>query len=163
MVTPAARTVAMHHVGMTVSDLSATLRFWKEFLDVEPRWTRLLDGEYLSDVTGYDGVNLDAAILVLPGGPMLELLHYRVADKHVNDMGTANPGNVHLCLRVDDIEALWSAACAAGATPMSEEPATVSSGPNTGARAGYLRDPDGITIELFQPAPDKPAPDRSTS
>lgn len=150
--------VSLHHVGMTVADVPRTLQFWQDFLGVEPRWTRLLDGDYLSDVTGYDGVNLDAAILELPGGLMLEILHYRVDGKKENDMGTANPGNVHLCLRVADIDSIWSAALAAGATSMRAEPATVTTGPNAGARAGYLKDPDGITIELFQPAPDRSAP-----
>ena len=39
---------------------------------------------------------------------------------------------------------------ALGARPVSEAPITITSGPNIGACAAYLRDPDGITIELFE-------------
>lgn len=151
-----ATTVAVHHIGMTVADVDRSLAFWKEFLGAEPRWRRVLDGNYLAGVTGYPGVKLDASIVELPGGAILELLDYQTEDKAPNDMGTANPGNVHLCLQVDDIDTLWQRAVAAGATPMSPEPNLVTTGPNKGAKAGYLRDPDGITIELFQPPPQMP-------
>lgn len=146
---------ALIHIGMTVSDLQASLKFWRDFLGIEPVWTRVLDGEYLADVTGYPGVSLDAAILKLTDGTMLELLHYRDEQTSQNDMGTANPGNVHIALRVDDIDAAWQRVIAAGGSPRSPEPTLVTSGPNTGARAGYVRDLDGISLELFQSPPEE--------
>ena len=30
---------------------------------------------------------------------------------------------------------------------------TITEGPNAGARAFYVRDPDGYSVELFQPPP----------
>jgi catechol 2,3-dioxygenase-like lactoylglutathione lyase family enzyme len=138
------------HVGMTVSDLRASVQFWKDFLGIEPLWTRVFDDEYLAGVTGYPGVSLDAAILELPDGTMLELLEYRDVQGSQIDMGTANPGNVHIAIRVDDIDSAWDRIVAAGGTPRSPTPTLVTSGPNTGARAGYVRDLDGISLELFQ-------------
>lgn len=144
----------VQHIGMSVRDVSRTVEFWRRFAGVEPAWEKVLDGPYLGDVTGYPGVHLDAAMIELPGGTWLEILDYRVADKEPNDMSTANPGNVHLCLRVGDIDAVWDRAMAAGATAISPGPVEVSEGPNRGAKACYLREPDGITIELFQPRPE---------
>ena len=97
-------------------------------------------------------MRIDAAFVDLPGGIVLELLAYDVDDKSPNAEATANPGNVHLCLKVDDARAAWDRAVAAGARPLVPEgPVDVDGGPNQGARASYLRIHDGISLELFQP------------
>lgn len=144
----------VHHVGMSVADLDVALAFWQRFLGVEPRWRTVLDRPYLSRHLGYEDLAIDAAFLDLPGDIVLELLDYRVEGKRQNDDVTANPGNVHLCLEVDDAGAAWGRAVAAGATPVVPDgPVDVDSGPNRGARASYLRIHDGISLELFQPPP----------
>src|SRR5262245_55206587 len=145
----------VHHVGISVGDLDAALGFWRRFLGLEPRWRTVLDRPYLGRHVGYPGVAIDAAFLDLPGGVVLELLDYRVDGKTPNSDATANPGNVHLCLRVDDAPGAWERAVAAGARPIVPEgPVDVDAGPNRGARAAYLRIHDGVSLELFQP----PAP-----
>ncbi len=148
---------SVHHLGATVADAGRSVAFWSSFLGVEPRWRRVLDGEYLGGITGYPGVHLDAAVLDLPGGDgaVLEILQYLNVEGRPNPPDTAHPGNVHICLAVDDIDAMWERARACGAVPVSPGPTEVTVGPNTGARAGYLRDPDGITLELLQP-PSRP-------
>ena len=40
---------------------------------------------------------------------------------------------------------------AAGYAPRSTAPVHITEGPNAGARSFYVRDPDGYTVELFQP------------
>ena len=143
---------AVHHIGMTVASLKTALKFWEEFLGRPARWTTVLDRPYLSRVVGYPAVAIDAAFIDLPGGAVIELLDYRVADRSANPEATANPGNVHLCVRVDDAGASWRRAVACGARPVSPDgPVDIDGGPNIGARAAYLRIHDGITLELFQP------------
>jgi catechol 2,3-dioxygenase-like lactoylglutathione lyase family enzyme len=145
---------AVHHVGMSVADLDAALGFWRRFLGVEPRWRTTLDRPYLGRHVGYPGVRIDAAFVDLPGGVVLELLDYQVGGKEPNPDATANPGNVHLCLLVDDCGAAWDRAVAAGARPVVPDgPVDVDGGPNRGARASYLRIHDGISLELFQQPP----------
>ncbi len=147
---PTAR--AVHHVGMSVSDLEAALEFWRSFLDVEPRWRTVLDRPYLGRHLGYPGVTIDAAFVDLPGGIVLELLDYQLDGRSQNPEATASPGNVHLCLEVDDADEAWERAVAAGARPVVPEgPIEVDGGPNQGAKASYLRIHDGISLELFQP------------
>jgi creatinine amidohydrolase/Fe(II)-dependent formamide hydrolase-like protein len=97
------------------------------------------------------GIKIDAAFVDLPGGVILELLDYRHDDRvpHVDD--TQHPGNVHLCFRVEDADAAWARAVACGARPVNPDgPVTLDGGPNKGAKVAYLRDPDGISLELFQ-------------
>lgn len=148
----------IHHIGITVRDVDRSLAFWTSFLGVEASWRTLLDGDYLGGVTGYPGVNLDAAVVPLPGGGVLEILDYRRHAGQPNDDATANPGNVHICFGTSDIDVMRERAIAAGATPVSPGPTEVAIGPNAGAKACYLRDPDGITLELFQ----RPPPSAST-
>jgi catechol 2,3-dioxygenase-like lactoylglutathione lyase family enzyme len=144
----------VHHVGMSVASIEAALAFWEPFLGTPARWRTVLDRPYLGRHVGYPGVSIDAAFVDLPGGGVLELLDYRVDDRVGLPEGTANPGNVHLCLLVDDAPSVWEHAIACGATPvLPEGPVTVDGGPNLGARASYLRIHDGITLELFQPPP----------
>jgi catechol 2,3-dioxygenase-like lactoylglutathione lyase family enzyme len=150
--------IGVHHVGMTVADLEDALRFWHRFLGLEPRWRTVLDRPYLGRQVGYPGVRIKAAIIDLPGAHVLELLEYQVEDKARNPEATANPGNVHLCLSVDDADAVWERAVAAGARPVAQDgPGDVDGGPNRGARTAYLRVHDGITVELFQSPGDLPA------
>ncbi len=141
----------VHHIGITVRDIDRSVQFWRSFLGVEPRWRQVLDAPYLGRVTGYPGVNIDATVIDLPGGVVLEILNYLVDGKSPNPPETANPGNVHICLEVEDIDSMWDRAVSAGATPISPGPVEITAGPNTGVKACYLRDPDGITLELFRP------------
>ena len=143
---------------MSVRDLDRALLFWEKFLGVPARWKTVLDRPYLSRVVGYSGVSIRAAFVDLPGGGVLELLDYQVPDRIDLPDATANPGNLHLCIKVADAEDAWARAVAAGARPISPEgPIDIDGGPNRGARAAYLRVHDGITVELFQPPPVAPA------
>ncbi|MEP7240450.1 MAG: VOC family protein [Devosia sp.] len=142
----------MHHIGMSVASLEVALRFWEGFLDAPARWKTVLDRPYLSKVVGYADVSIKAAFVDLPGGGVIELLDYQVAGRSANADATANPGNLHLCLRVTDARQAWEKAVACGARPISPSgPVAIDGGPNIGAQAAYLRIHDGITLELFQP------------
>ena len=151
---PVSSLVGVHHIGMTVANLENALAFWEKFLGKPARWTTVLDRPYLSRVVGYPGVSIRAAFIDLPAGGVIELLDYhQVKDRVVNSDATAHPGNVHLCLSVNDAGAAWAHAVSCGARPVSHEgPVDIDGGPNKGSRAAYLRIHDGVTLELFQPA-----------
>jgi catechol 2,3-dioxygenase-like lactoylglutathione lyase family enzyme len=142
----------VHHVGMSVRSLDEALAFWEAYLGTSARWRTTLDRPYLGRHVGYPGVQIKAAFVDLPGGGVLELLEYQVEERADLPDATANPGNVHLCLEVDDAALDWARAVECGAVPVvADGPVTVDAGPNEGARASYLRIHDGITLELFQP------------
>ena len=140
----------VHHVGVTVADLDRAVAFWEALLGRPSRDRRVLQGPQLGTMVGYPGIRIDSAWLDLPGGVALELLRYLDRDDVAYDPGTAHPGNVHVCLRVDDMDAAHAHAVACGARAVSDRPIEVQAGPKAGTRLAYLRDPDGVTIELVQ-------------
>ena len=137
---------------MSVASLDDALAFWERFLGAPALWRELLNRPYLAKIIGIPGSRSREHSSQLPGGVILELLDYEAPDKRGNPETTANPGNIHLCLAVEDARLAWKHAVDCGARPVSAEgPIEVDGGPNTGARVAYLRIHDGITLELFQP------------
>jgi catechol 2,3-dioxygenase-like lactoylglutathione lyase family enzyme len=149
---------AVHHVGISVADLSRSVAFWERLLGARARDRTVLEGPQLPALLGYDAVRIDSCWVDLPGGVALELLQYLHPAEAPYDEGTAHPGNVHLCLRVHDMAATHRHAVASGARPVGG-PIEVGEGPQAGLQIAYLRDPDGVTIELRQ----LPAGDRSSA
>lgn len=143
---------AVHHVGVTVADLDRSVAFWERLLEVASRDRSLLQGPQLGTMVGYEGIRIERCWVDLPGGIALELLRYLDRADEPYDPGTAHPGNVHVCLRVHDMDAAHAHAVTCGAHPVSDRPIVVAAGPRAGARLAYLRDPDGVTIELVQEA-----------
>ncbi|MGH9277021.1 MAG: VOC family protein [Acidimicrobiales bacterium] len=142
----------VHHVGITVADLDRSIGFWERFLDATAYDRGVFGGPQLGTMVGYPGIGIERAWIDLPGGIVLELLRYLDRDDAPYDPGTAHPGNVHVCLKVDDMDGTHAHAVACGARPVSPQPITVAAGPLAGTRLAYLRDPDGVTIELREEA-----------
>jgi catechol 2,3-dioxygenase-like lactoylglutathione lyase family enzyme len=66
-------------------------------------------------------------------------------------MSTNNVGSAHLALLVDDIHARYERMRSVGVV-FRNPPVEITQGANAGGFACYLRDPDGITIELLEPS-----------
>ncbi|HEY8525180.1 MAG TPA: VOC family protein [Acidimicrobiales bacterium] len=140
------------HVGFTVSDVEAEAAFYGALLGCTPEVRAVYDRPYTAAQVGYEGARLDIAIFRLPGSDVrLELIQYLHPVGRPVDIETKNPGTGHLCLLTDDIEDAMARAIARGATARSDGPVTITAGPNAGRRVCYLRDPEGITIELLEP------------
>jgi catechol 2,3-dioxygenase-like lactoylglutathione lyase family enzyme len=143
------------HIGFTVSSLDRAVRFYTMLLGEEPigrlAWTGAEDA-FVGGIVGYDGAQLEAAFWQIPGGPVLELLEYHSPPSGRVDMETYNVGSGHLGLLTDDIHAEFER-LRGHVEFRNEAPVEIPSGPAKGGFAIYLRDPDGITIELVQPPP----------
>ena len=91
------------------------------------------------------------AFLAIPGSThRLELYEYIQPRGTPADVRTNNPGSVHLCLYVDDAREVFATLSARG-VKFRSPPIDLDAGPNVGGVSMYMVDPDGITIELFQP------------
>ena len=144
----------VHHAGVTVADLDRALTFYRDVLGLEVFVVAERTDATIGDITGYPGGAVKLAFCGVPGDTArIELLEYREPRGDAADGETFRPGTGHVCFRVDDIEGLFQRIVDAGFTPRSSEPVTITEGPNSGARAFYVRDPDGYTVELFQLPP----------
>lgn len=147
---PAWSVAGVGHFGIQVADLERSIAFYEQLIGLElvARWTR--DQEYIQELVGYPGVVLHVAVFRLPKtDACLEVLEYKNVERSPVDPATANPGTAHLCLYVEDLEAVYSRLEDAGVTFVSK-PKTPTIPPNKGGRVVYALDPDGIRIELLQ-------------
>lgn len=67
------------------------------------------------------------------------------------DTASNRPGNSHLCLTTNDLRACHAGLKSQGVR-FKTEPVEITAGPNQGGLVVYFYDPDGYTLELFQPA-----------
>jgi catechol 2,3-dioxygenase-like lactoylglutathione lyase family enzyme len=139
----------LDHVGFAVSSLDQSVEWYSMFLGEPPILRKTWDVEYVGRIVGYPGVKMEGAFWRLPGGTVLELLQYLYPKPGRVDMETYNVGNAHLCLVVDDLDADFER-LRDHVEFRDPEPVEIPWGPYTGGKACYLRDPDGISIELMQ-------------
>jgi len=144
------RIIAADHTGITVSNLEQSLAFWQNVLGFELSHRAHQTAELASEITGVAGAEISIAVVKAPGGHKIELLEYLAPPdrKHV-DLRPCDVGSVHVALTVDNLDAVLSAIAASG-WKAAGEPQTLQSGPNTGKRVVYVRDPDGTTIEFME-------------
>ena len=150
------------HTSFTVSDLERSVRFYRDLLGLEVVHRQVQDNEYTRLLVGVPGAVLNVAQLCVPGlgsgpsGHHLELIEY-VGEPPVEPrIGTRYVGAPHLAFATDDLNADHERLRAAGVTFVSD-PVAITAGKNEGGMAVYLRDPDGITLELVQ-APKRQEP-----
>ena len=144
---------ALHHVGITVEDLDASIRFYHDVLGLpfanEP--TPWFEGEELSRGVGVPGAAL-RQVSLLVGDTTLELLEYRSPPSETTGPLKSNSrGASHVAFLVDDIESAKAELEAKGIEfygPVN----IVDAGVLAGWRWVYFDDPDGYPLELVEVA-----------
>jgi catechol 2,3-dioxygenase-like lactoylglutathione lyase family enzyme len=143
------RVLGTNHTSFTVSDLDRSLGFFRDCLGFEVISKAPRDPALVSRITGVAGADMMIAFLKAPGHT-IELIEYRApADKGAVKARPCDTGFAHLAFNVDDAQAAVAAAQHYGVKPISQ-PVTIDQGPNQGRKVVYLRDWDGITIELIE-------------
>jgi len=142
---------AVDHMSFTVSDLDRSVEFYRQLLGSEPLVVGEESSKHAAQVIGYERVDMRYANFALPGGKlMLELFQYRVPSGEAVSLENANVGNAHIGFAVDDLDAEYARLEAIGARFSHPAPVSIPEGTHKGAKAIYMRDPDGITIELLE-------------
>lgn len=140
-----------NHTSFTVADMDKSVKFWTEMLGFKAASVSPRVGSWQGEVTGIPGASLMVAHLY-GHGHHVEFIQYLSGAIPGEAPQPALRGAAHVCFESDDIEQTWNALLEAGATPQGAI-ATVTTGAVGGAKAGYIRDPNGILIELLQLAP----------
>lgn len=147
------RLASIHHVGLTVSDVERSIVFYRDLLGMELiRRRPHVDNDYVALQTGYPRVVLNvASFKVSPDSAQsLEVVQYMNHGGAPAATETNRPGNSHLCLTVNDLLGCHAELKSRGVR-FKSEPVKITAGPNTGGLVVYFYDPDGYTLELFQP------------
>jgi len=144
---------AVHHVGITVKDLDASIRFYHDVLGLEfanepSPW---FEGEELSRGVGVPQAAL-RQVSLLVGDTTLELLEYRSpASETERPLGSHSLGASHVAFFVADIETAKAELEAKGIAFYSSVN-VVDEGVLAGWRWVYFEDPDGYPLELVEVA-----------
>jgi glyoxylase I family protein len=146
------------HVGICVSHLERSLRFYRDLLGFT--WEHALDveGEPSDQLLRLRGTKLRAEYLTRDG-VRIELLHFASPPAPPRPERPLNQyGLTHLSFRVADMDAVLGALRAAGERVLDE---TVLRFPEWQSAACFITDPDGQLIELVQAPGDPAAPPRA--
>ncbi len=146
------------HVGICVSDLERSVRFYRDLLGFELEHELAMEGEPVATLLRLPDVKL-AAVYLARDGVRIELLHFpRPAAPPRRERAMNELGLTHLSFRVSDLDAVLVRLRDAGARILDE---TVLRFPEFQSAACFVTDPDGQLIELVQAPGDPAAPPRS--
>ena len=142
--------VSFNHFNVTVSDMDRSLGFWQDLLGLELLGRGVVEYPHLDRIVGLENTRIEWAELALPGGGMIEVFRYhRPVGSPVRPQ-IPDPGCTHVCLEVHGLDQLVERLRAAGVETRSRRAVSIPFGDWKGVKSIYVRDPDGITVELIE-------------
>jgi lactoylglutathione lyase len=147
---------AFSHFSFVVHEIERSVVWYRDVLGLRLVARQRQDNAYTRRFVGVPGAILEVAELALPEASgtddvLLELLEYVEPRGERLPLRRQDVGNAHLSFVVDDIVAEHERLSQAGAIFVTP-PVRIEQGVNAGGWVCYFSDPDGITLELFQPA-----------
>jgi lactoylglutathione lyase len=137
------------HLGICVSDLERSLRFYCGALGFEPAESHTIGNEF-GRLMDLDDVALRSQF-IRRDGIAIELLHFTspeaTGDKARRPMNRL--GLTHLSVRVDDVDAVCAIVESLGGAVSAETRTTMEFG-DASVDFVYCTDPDGVRIELMR-------------
>ena len=138
------------HVGLTVSDITATVEYYKKYFD----FTLEMEGTFPPEFIGAkpmlykqpEGSYSKFAFLRSPDGVALELFQFVPLDPAQEPIWN-RPGYHHICLKVESCQAVYEQMKADGLEGTYYFPPD-NMDPQGEHHWVFLRDPDGNMIEL---------------
>jgi catechol 2,3-dioxygenase-like lactoylglutathione lyase family enzyme len=141
-----------HHTSLTVSNLERSVAFYRDALGLDVVYEQEKRGGYLARITGYPDAHVRMAQLEAPGGShRIELFQFLQPVGEAAPVETRDVGITHVCFLVSDLHAAYERLRREPGVELCSEPVEIDTGANAGGFGLYLRDPDGITLELYQP------------
>jgi len=143
----------LSHIGICVSELERSVRFYRDVLGFEELSRLQVKGEESERLLEIEGGELQAVYLQRDG-TRIELLFYPAAghEQSLTPAPMNRLGFTHLSLRVTDLASVVAAVESCGGSNLDN---TLIDKPEWGTKAVFVTDPDGLRIELLQ-APGDP-------
>jgi methylmalonyl-CoA/ethylmalonyl-CoA epimerase len=128
---------SINHVAIVVDDMEKSLAFWRDALGIP-----------LHELRDVPAENSQVAFLPLAGSE-IELVTPTTPDSGIAKyLAKRGPGMHHLCLEVDDIEAMLEQLKSRGVRLINEQPRTAADG----KRYAFIHpeSTSGVLVELYQ-------------
>jgi catechol 2,3-dioxygenase-like lactoylglutathione lyase family enzyme len=138
----------LHHVGITVRDLEESLQWYEQTFGVQREFVAHGSGPELSTAVGVPDTRLSFAFLRF-GSCVVELLCYDNEREDHYTRSSADVGSTHVCIHVPDLQSTYDDLRSRGVEFLAP-PLLIDDGPLEGCSFVYFRDPNGVTLELFQ-------------
>lgn len=139
----------VHHVGYVCASLEKTIAFWCGALDFPPGEIQSRSGW----IQPFMGVPADTEVRLahlIGHGTHIEFIEFTPGQSPEHSP-MQRPATAHVCIQVAGIEAVRDRILALGGI-LQGELVTITTGISSGSRGLYARDPNGIMIELIEPA-----------
>ena len=136
----------VRHVGIMVSDMEKSLKFYRDLLGLKVKSLVDEEGEFLDNMLAHENVkNKVAKLYAKNGNALIELIDSRsYANKKDRDFFTI--GASHFALTVDDLEKTYDYLVKNGVKFTAPPQQT----PDRFAKVTFCEDPDGTLIELVE-------------
>ncbi|SFV35754.1 glyoxylase I family protein [Devosia crocina] len=132
--------VGFEHIGITVSDMDRAIHFYCDLLGLR---LALRKPSGTGEVAFLD-----------TGSGMLEVFSERRPVQRFRDVPVGEAGMRHMTFAVDDVDAAFAELESAG-VEIAERPRDAHNREMV-RRVAFVRDPDGILVELIERSPDRP-------
>jgi len=133
------------HLGLTVSDLDASVAFYRDVVGFAVEGRYEIAGEWFDTLTHNHGAQIDVAMLRMDA-LVLQLVAYDAGGGDTLALAHHHVGTPHLSITVDDVEARHAAIVASGA----HDPTPLVDVMGAGIRSFYVADPDGVPVEFLE-------------
>ncbi|MCL4235460.1 MAG: VOC family protein [Deltaproteobacteria bacterium] len=134
-----------HHVALTVKDLERSVRFYTRELGLIHDDTLALDEPSAYRMFGIVGVTVRSALLFTSRGDRIDLYQFSSGRNSRAELQFDRPGFQHLALGVEDLEDLGKRLELNGV-----EVVTAPFQTPTGEKIAFVRDPDGVVLQLIE-------------
>jgi len=135
----------LNHVGLTVKNLEASLRFYREVVGMKVEPSFALKNGGFARLTRNPAAAIKGAY-VLAGTFRLQLLEYTAGGGTAQHIHHNNSGSPHMSFGVPDVEAKYLEVQAMGWPKIISDIEEVV----PRFRSFYVEDPDGVPVEFFQ-------------
>jgi glyoxylase I family protein len=145
----------VHHTGFTVSDMDRAIPFYRDLLGLRLVQDAIRENlPSYDEILGFPNVKIRVALFLDAHDRMLELVEYLHPRREVRDLKNTYVGAAHMSFAVADLDREYERLKAGGVRFNSPPVRVMREGKYLG-KSLYMFDPDGITVELYEPVEGK--------
>jgi catechol 2,3-dioxygenase-like lactoylglutathione lyase family enzyme len=136
----------IRHTGIVVTDLGASLHFYRDLLGFQIVIQMEESGNYIDNILSLRNAKVTTIKMVSPDNQMIELLKYHSHPKEQKSLEICDIGITHIAFTVEDLDKEFERLKGEG-VPFNTPPQL---SPDGYAKVTFCRAPEGSLIELVE-------------